>query len=169
MTWPYSKHITSTDDQREISGTTETIRKDRKLQKLSRLRWEKPLREELGKLKLEKTISDKRYIFEKHYYETKLRDFKGKRILSGNKLARDNLKRKEKGFNQQETEAKDVNKHVSVKKMPLPTVSLPRRVLKWSLNDTTERKAIDPELFAFTKTRENHPGNFLNRHQFAND
>ena len=154
MTWPLSKRIISTDDQTEISGTKETIRKDRMLQKLSQLRWQKPLRDELGKLKREKILSEKTYTFEKHRYETKLKDFKGKRIL----FLRDKT-RKEVNSNIFPKEAKENIKrrmnNIFVNKLSDSTVFLPRKDLKWSLNDTTEKKSTEQEALAPSKVSEN--------------
>ena len=148
MTWPYSKHIISTDDQTEISGTTETIRKDRMLQKLSRLRWEKPLRDELGRLKTEKMLSEKKYTFEKHYYETKLKDFKGKGLLSATDILYDKTSRKDGNLNLLQAGLKEDMKRrmntILENKLFDSTVLLPRKDIKWSLNDTTEKRKKRP-------------------------
>lgn len=146
MTWPYSKHIISTDDQTEISGTTETIRKDRILQKSSRLRWEKTLRDELGRLKTEKMLSEKKYTFEKHYYETKLKDFKGKGLLSAADILYDKTSRKDGRLNHSLVQVgvkEDIKRRFNTileNKLLDSTVFLQRKDIKWSLNDATDKK-----------------------------
>lgn len=140
MAWPYLKHIMSTDDQTEISGTQETIRKDRKLQKLNRIRCEKPLRDELGKLRTEKSISEKNYSFERHYYEAKLKDFKGKRLLSAVELPRNKI-RNESSLNPFQTKdnAHAKTNNALIKNALELTSFLPRNDLKWSLNDPASK------------------------------
>ena len=144
MTWPYSKHIISTDDQTEISGTTETIRKDRILQKSSRLRWEKTLRDELGRLKTEKMLFEKKYTFEKHYYETKLEDFKGKGLLTATNISYDKTSKKDGRLNLVHVGVKEDMKRrlntILENKLLDSTVFLQRKDIKWSLNDATDKK-----------------------------
>jgi hypothetical protein len=155
MTWPLSKTIICTDDQTEVSGTKETLQKDRMLQKHNRLRWEKPLRDELCKLRAEKILSEKSYTFEKHYYETKLKDFKGKRILSAFELLR-NKSRKECSLNLLSMKIDMQRRMYStlVNKLSDSTELLPRKNLKWSLNDLTETKTAEQEAPVLSKTRE---------------
>lgn len=168
MTWPYSKHIISTDDQTEISGTTETIRKDRKLQKFSRLRWEKPLRDELGRLKTEKMLSEKKYTFEKHYYETKLKDFKGKGLLSATDISYDRTSRKDVNLSLFQAGVKEDMKRgmntILENKLLDSTVFLPRKDIKWSLNDTTEKREKKPtdhaEVSTLSKSSKNTLRNY---------
>ena len=138
MAWPYSKQVISTDDQTEFSGTNETIRKDRILQKFSRLRWEKPLRDELEKLRTGKILSEKNYIFEKHRYEAKLKDFKGIRNTSVGKACVSNT-RKDVNLNLHKKDVKRRMNNFMVDELPDPVSFLPRKNLKWSLNDTAER------------------------------
>ena len=155
MTWPLSKNIICTNDQTEISGTEKTLRKDRIIQKLNRLRCEKPLRDELGKLKAERMLSEKKYAFEKHYYETKLKDLKGRRILSAFELLR-NKSRKDDSLHQlpMELVIKRKIKNNLVDRFSDSTARLPRKDLKWSLNDPTEKKVTERESLALNKTRE---------------
>ena len=155
MTWPLSKNISCTNDQTEISGTEKTLRKDRKFQQLNRLRCEKLLRDELGKLKTERMLSEKRHAFEKHYYETKLKDFKGRRILSAFEMLR-NKSRKDDSLHllPMGLDIKRKIKNNLVNKLSDSTVLLPRKDLKWCLNDPTEKKATERERLSLNKTRE---------------
>ena len=157
MTWPLSKNIICTNDQTEISGTERTLRKDIILQKLNRLRCEKPLRDELGKLKTERILSEKRYAFEKHYYENKLKNFKGRRILSAFELLR-NKSGKDDSSNLLPMEL-DIKRKIYnnfANKLSDSTSLLPRKDLKWSLNDPTEKKVTERESLVLNKTREKH-------------
>lgn len=144
MTWPYSKHITSTDDQTEMSGTIDTIRKDINLQRFNRLRWEKPLRDELLKIRTQKTILNKRFSFDKHYYERKLNSLQEQGILSANGFHLGRVNREmcllemepKKGRNRRMN-----MRDILFDKFPNNRNVLPvRRELKWSLNHTTKSK-----------------------------
>lgn len=77
----FSKEIIRTNDQVELPGTKETIRKDRTLLKLVRLRWEKSLKNELDRLDTEKSLLEKEYSFERHLYERKFKSLNGKKRL----------------------------------------------------------------------------------------
>jgi hypothetical protein len=98
-------------------------------------------------------LSEKSYTFEKHYYETKLKDFKGKRILSAFELLR-NKSRKECSLNLLSMKI-DMQRRTNSTFVRLSdsTERLPRKDLKWSLNDLTERKTAEQEAPVLSKTR----------------